>query len=375
MSGTIDVQPVPPVGVTTAARPGPRRPGPSRFGAHRPGIRRFGARRPGTRRFGARRPGTRRFGARRTGLPQRNRRVQARRAWQRHWQLYLLVIIPIAYFVIFKYIPISNAVIAFKNYNVIKGPWGSDWVGLKNFELFFGNPVFGTLLKNTFILAFYLVLASFPIPIVLAIALNELRQGFFKKTVQLVTYAPYFISTVVVVSMTILLLSPRLGIVNDGLGLFGVPAVDFLGDPDYFRHIYVWSDVWQTTGYSAVIYLAALSGIDPALHESAKIDGASRLQRIRNVDLPGIMPTAVIILVLGVGNMMAIGFEKAFLLQNPLNLAQSEIIATYVYKTGLINADFSMATAIGLFNSVVNLGLLLFVNFVAKRITGNGLWG
>jgi ABC-type polysaccharide transport system permease subunit len=228
--------------------------------------------------------------------------------------------------------------------------------------------------KNTFLLSVYTVLASFPIPIILAIALNEIRNGRFKKITQLVTYAPYFISTVVVVSMTILVLSPRLGFVNDAIGLFGVPAIDFLGKPDYFRHIYVWSDVWQTTGYSAVIYLAALSGIDPALHESARIDGASRLQRIRHVDLPGIMPTAVIILVLGVGNIMSIGFEKAFLLQNPLNLAQSEIIATYVYKTGLLNADFSMATAIGLFNSVINLFLLLGVNFAAKRITGNGLW-
>jgi ABC-type polysaccharide transport system permease subunit len=305
----------------------------------------------------------------------RSRWTEAQRSWQRHWQLYLLVIVPVAYFVIFKYLPISNAVIAFKDYNVIKGPWGSEWVGFKNFELFFSNPVFGTLLKNTFFLAFYLVLASFPIPIILAIALNEIRIGWFKRSVQLITYAPYFISTVVVVSMTILLLSPRLGVVNDGLRTLGMPAIDFMGDPNYFRHIYVWSDVWQTAGYSAVIYMAALAGIDPALHESAKIDGASRLQRIRNVDLPGIMPTAVIILVLGVGNLMAIGFEKAYLLQNDLNLAQSEIIATYVYKTGLINADFSMATAIGLFNSVVNLCLLLFVNFVAKRITGNGLWG
>ncbi|MFI7062692.1 ABC transporter permease [Kribbella sp. NPDC050124] len=307
-------------------------------------------------------------------LPRASRRTQARRSLRRHWQLYLLVIVPLAYFVIFKYIPIANAVIAFKNYSPVKGPWGSEWVGFRNFELFFANPVFWTLVKNTFILAAYTVLASFPIPIILAIALNEIRNGRFKKTVQLVTYAPYFISTVVVVSMTILVLSPRLGFVNDAIGLFGVPAVDFLGNPDYFRHIYVWSDVWQTTGYSAVIYLAALAGIDPALHESAKIDGASRLQRIWHVDLPGIMPTAVIILVLGVGNIMSIGFEKAFLLQNPLNLAQSEIIATYVYKTGLLNADFSMATAIGLFNSVINLFLLLGVNFAAKRITGNGLW-
>jgi putative aldouronate transport system permease protein len=315
---------------------------------------------------------------RRRNAPARYRRsrwTEAQRSWRLHWQLYLLVIVPVAYFVIFKYIPISNAVIAFKDYNVVKGPWGSEWVGFKNFELFFSNPVFRTLLKNTLILAFYLVLASFPIPIILAIALNEIRDGWFKRSVQLITYAPYFISTVVVVSMTILVLSPRLGIVNDALRLSGMPPVDFLGDPNYFRHIYVWSDVWQTTGYSAVIYMAALAGIDPELHEAAKIDGASRLQRIRNVDLPGIMPTAVIILVLGVGNMMAIGFEKAYLLQNDLNLAQSEIIPTYVYKTGLINADFSMATAVGLFNSVVNLCLLLFVNFVAKRITGKGLWG
>lgn len=300
--------------------------------------------------------------------------TSVRRSVRRHWTLYLLMVVPLIWFVVFKYIPMSNAVLAFKSFNVTKGIWGSQWVGWQNFELFFHNPVFLNLVKNTFLLSVYTVAASFPIAIILALALNEIRNGLFKRTVQLVTYAPYFISTVVVVSMTILVLSPRLGIVNEGLGFFGVPAIDFLGNPDYFRHIYVWSDVWQTTGYSAVIYLAALSGIDPALHESARIDGASRLQRIRNVDLPGIMPTAVIILVLGVGNIMSIGFEKAFLLQNPLNTAQSEIIATYVYKTGLLNADFSMATAIGLFNSVINLFLLLGVNFAAKRITGNGLW-
>ena len=312
--------------------------------------------------------------------PKRRRRRERpgikglRRSLQRHWTLYLLMVVPLIWFAVFKYIPMSNAVLAFKNFNVIKGIWGSPWVGWQNFELFFHNPVFWTLVKNTFVLSVYTVAASFPIAIILALALNEIRMGLFKRTVQMVTYAPYFISTVVVVSMTILVLSPRLGIVNEGLGFFGVPAIDFLGNPDYFRHIYVWSDVWQTTGYSAVIYLAALSGIDPALHESAKIDGATRLQRIRHVDLPGIMPTAVIILVLAVGNIMAIGFEKAFLFQNPLNLSQSEIIATYVYKTGLLNADFSMATAVGLFNSVINLVLLLMVNAIAKRITGNGLW-
>jgi ABC-type polysaccharide transport system permease subunit len=304
----------------------------------------------------------------------RGRWAEAQRSWRLHWQLYLLAIVPLTYFVIFKYIPMAFNVIAFKEYSPVLGPWGSPWVGFKNFELLFSNPVFGTLLKNTLILAFYLLLASFPVPLLLALGLNEVRNGWFKRSVQMVTYAPYFISTVVVVSITILVLSPRIGIVNDGLGAIGVAPINFLGDPAYFRHIYVWTDVWQTAGYAAVIYMAALAGIDPSLHESAKIDGASRLQRIRHVDIPGIMPTAVIMLILGVGNMMAIGFEKAYLLQNNLNLAQSEIIPTYVYKTGLINADFSMATAVGLFNSAVNLCLLLTVNFIAKRITGNGLW-
>jgi ABC-type polysaccharide transport system permease subunit len=310
----------------------------------------------------------------RVEVRRRSRWTEAQRAWRMHWQLYLLVIVPLAYFVVFKYIPMAFNVIAFKEYSPVLGPWGSQWVGLRNFELLFSNPVFLTLLKNTFILAFYLVLASFPIPILLAVALNEIRTGWFKRTVQMVTYAPYFISTVVVVSMTILLLSPGVGLISKGLDSVGLGSMNLLAEPGFFRHIYVWTDVWQTAGYSAVIYLAALAGIDPALHEAARIDGASRLQRIWNVDLPGIMPTAVIMLILGVGNMMAIGFEKAYLLQNNLNLAQSEIIPTYVYKTGLINADFSMATAVGLFNSVVNLCLLLAVNFVAKRVTGNGLW-
>ncbi|MDX3109278.1 ABC transporter permease [Nonomuraea angiospora] len=293
---------------------------------------------------------------------------------RRSWQLYLLVAVPVAYFAIFKYIPMANAVIAFKDYSVLDGIWGSEWVGFRHFRAFFDNPVFWTLVSNTFILSAYFLLASFPIPIILALALNEVRRGFFQRTVQLVTYAPYFISTVVVVSMTILILSPSVGLANDALGLFGIPSIDFLGNPDYFRHIYVWSDIWQTAGYSAVVYMAALSGVDPGLYEAARVDGASRLQKIIHVDLPGIMPTAAIILILGVGNIMAVGFEKAFLLQNPLNLSKSEIIATYTYKTGLLNADFSQATAVGLFNSAVNLVLLIVVNRVAKRVSGSGLW-
>lgn len=313
-------------------------------------------------------------GGRRTRPSRPGLRRRARRSFTRHWTLYLLMIVPLVYLALFKYVPMTNAVIAFKDYNVVKGIWGSDWSGFSNFELMFRNPVFGQLVKNTFLLSFYAVIAAFPIPIILALALNEIRQGLFKRTVQIVTYAPYFISTVVVVSMMIMILAPRLGLVSRGLGFFGIHDVDLLGSPDYFRHIYVWSDIWQTAGYSAVIYLAALSSIDPALYEAAKVDGASRLRKIIHIDLPGILPTAVIILILAVGNIMAIGFEKAFLLQNPLNLSTSEIVATYVYKTGLLNADFSLATAVGLLNSVVNLVLLVFVNFVAKRVTGSGVW-
>lgn len=298
----------------------------------------------------------------------------ARRSFRMHWQLYLLAAVPIAYFLVFKYWPMTNAIIAFKDYNVIDGVWGSQWAGMRHFERFFENPQFWPLLRNTFVLSGYVLLAGFPVPIILALALNEIRLKFFKRTVQMVTYAPYFISTVVVVSMTILFLSPRLGLLGDALGFFGVPSIDFLGRPEYFRHIYVWSDIWQTAGYSAVIYMAALAGIDPTLYEAARVDGASRLQKIRHVDIPGILPTAMVILILGVGNVMAIGFEKAYLLQNTLNLSQSEIIPTYTYKIGLLNADFSQASAIGLFNSVINLVLLVTVHLVAKRTVGRGLW-
>jgi putative aldouronate transport system permease protein len=298
----------------------------------------------------------------------------AKRSWRAHWQLHLLVLVPIAYFLVFKYWPMTNAVIAFKDYNVIDGVWGSDWAGFDHFERFFENPMFGPILRNTFLLSAYTLLASFPMPILLALALNEVRLRFFKRTVQMVTYAPYFISTVVIVSMVILFLSPRMGLANDFIGLFGMDPVDFLSNPDHFRHIYVWSEIWQTVGYSAVIYMAALAGIDPTLYEAAKVDGANRVQKIWHIDLPGIVPTAVVVLILGVGNVMAIGFEKAFLFQNTLNLSQSEIIATYTYKIGLLSADFSQASAIGLFNSAINLVLLVSVHLIAKRTTGRGLF-
>lgn len=292
----------------------------------------------------------------------------------KHWQLHLLVIPPLLFFLIFKYYPMANAVLAFKDYNVIKGIWGSPWVGFRNFELFFENPLFWTLVKNTILLSGFLLLAGFPIPILLALMINEIRGGRFKRFVQLISFAPYFISTVVMVSIIMLFLAPRLGFANIALNFFGLASVNFLGEPGMFRSIYVWSDIWQTSGYSAVIYLAALAGIDPTLYEAAKVDGASRFQKIRHIDLPGIVPTIVIILILNVGNVMAIGFEKVYLLQNPLNISNSEIIATYVYRIGLLNANYSFATAVGLFNSVINLVLLLTVNGLAKRITNNSIW-
>jgi putative aldouronate transport system permease protein len=278
------------------------------------------------------------------------------------------------YFFVFRYIPMANAVIAFKNYNVVAGIWGSPWVGFRHFELFFNNPVFWDLLRNTIVLSVYALIVGFPIPILLAICLNEVRNGFFKQTVQMVTYAPYFISTVVMVSMIMLLLSPRLGVINLGLQALGLSSVNFLGRPDLFSSIYVWSGVWQNSGYAAIIYLAALSGVDPMLYEAARVDGASRIQKIFNIDLPGIMPVAVILLILNVGSLLAIGFEKVYLLQNPLNLSSSEIIATYVYKIGLLNANFSFATAVGLFNSVINMILLVAVNTYVKRVSEMSLW-
>ena len=301
---------------------------------------------------------------------------RAKKSFRRHWQLYLVMVPALLYFFVFKYIPIANAVIAFKEYNVVQGIWGSPWVGLKYFNLFFENPVFWTLIKNTLGISLYSLAVGFPIPIILAICLNEIRDGFFRRFTQLITYAPYFISTVIIVSMLILILSPRLGFINLGLEALGQKPINFLGVPDIFAGIFAWSGAWQFSGYAAVIYLAALSGIDPQLHDAAKVDGASRLQKIRHVDLPGIMPVILVILILNVGSLLSVSFEKVFLLQNPLNLTTSEVISTYVYKVGLLNANYSFATAVGLFNSVIGMILLVLVNTLAKRFSdsGAGLW-
>ncbi|CAN7401739.1 ABC transporter permease [Paenibacillus qinlingensis] len=293
---------------------------------------------------------------------------------KKNWQLYLIILPSLVYLIIFKYIPMVGVQIAFKNFMVTKGIWGSDWIGFKHFVDFFHLPIFWRVIKNTALLSLYSLLVGFPAPIILALALNELKNGIFKRTVQLVTFAPYFISTVIMVSIIMLFLSPQLGFVHLLADKFGFPAENIMSKPAYFKTVYVLSDVWQFTGYASVIYIAALAGVDPHLYEAAKVDGASRFQRMINIDLPSLMPTAVILLILNAGQIMNVGFEKVYLMQNAINVGASEVISTYVYKMGLVGANFSFSAAVGLFNSVVNLLLLIVVNYVAKKNSETSLW-
>jgi putative aldouronate transport system permease protein len=293
---------------------------------------------------------------------------------KRHWELYLLVLLPVLYLLIFKYIPMVGVQIAFKDFNVIKGIWGSPFVGLKHFHEFFESPNFWLLIKNTIGISFYSLIAGFPVPIVLALALNEVRTGFFKRSVQMITYAPHFISTVVMVSIIILMLSPHVGIVDHIFTALGMQTTNFLGIPEFFKSIYVWSGIWQEMGYASIIYIAALAGVDPSLYEAARIDGASRWKKIIHIDLPSLIPITVIMLILSLGSVMGVGFEKIYLMQNPLNASSSEVISTYVYKVGLLGANFSFSAAVGLFNSVINLILLLTVNFFARKVSETSLW-
>ncbi|GGD73524.1 ABC transporter permease [Paenibacillus nasutitermitis] len=294
----------------------------------------------------------------------------------RSWQLYVLMAIPFVYLIIFKYVPMYGAQIAFKNYSVVKGIWGSDWVGLKHFDRFIHSYDFWRILKNTLLLSFYNLLASFPFPIVLALCLNYIRGGLYKKTIQMVTYAPHFVSIVVMVGIIKELLDPRTGIVNRFITALGFPAINFMGEASMFKSIFVWSDIWQHIGFNCIIFLAALSGIDPAQHEAAVVDGATKLKRMWHVDLPGIMPIAIILLILNTGHVLDVGFEKVLLLQNPVNLTAAEIIDTYVYKVGLSSqvANYSYSTAIGLFKSIINLILLLTVNKIAQKTKQTSLW-
>lgn len=293
---------------------------------------------------------------------------------KRHWQLYVMLILPVTYLIIFAYLPMGGAIIAFKDYSIRGGIWGSDWVGLKHFKNFFTTPDFKVLMRNTLALSLYSLVISFPMPILLALAINEMRGRHYKKVVQMVTYLPYFISTVVLVGIMQNIFSVRTGLINNIITAFGGTAVDFMGKPEFFRSLYVWSGVWQGMGYSAVIYIAALASVDTSQVEAAIIDGAGRFARVWNVDIPAIMPTIVIQLILAVGSIMSLGFEKVYLMQNPVNMQFSEIISTFVYKRGLINFQYSYATAVGLFNSVCNLVLIVLANMFSKKVNETSLW-
>lgn len=275
---------------------------------------------------------------------------------------------------IFSYVPMYGIQLAFRRYNGRAGIWGSPWVGLYYFQRFFESPYFESTIRNTLVLSLYGLIVSFPIPIILALMLNSFRHKRYRKVIQTVTYAPNFISTVVMCGMIILFLSPSVGVINNIMNFFGLDPLNFMAKKEYWRHIYVWTGVWQSTGWSSVIYFAALSGISPELHEAGRCDGATKLQLIRHIDIPSILPTATILLIMNCGSILSVGFEKAYLLQNNLNLTVSEIISTYVYKVGLINNDISYSTAIGLFNTLINLVMLVAVNKAADKLSGNSLW-
>ncbi len=301
------------------------------------------------------------------------RRFKTLRVMRNRWQMYLLVLPAIIYLLIFNYWPMYGLQIAFRNFRTSKGITGSDWVGLKYFEKFLSLPICWELIRNTLSITLY-SLCTYPLPIIFSLMLNEVRSNKFKKTVQMVSYAPHFISTVVLCSMITLMLSKNGGAFNTILGVFGVQPKDWLAIPQYFPSVVVWSGVWQELGWNSIIFLAALAGVSPELIEAARIDGASRIQIITHVNLPTILPTVIIMLIMKCGSVLSLGFEKIFLLQNSLNMEASRIISTYTYDLGLLGGQFSFSSAIGLFNTLVNVLMLFFVNTISKKLTEISLW-
>lgn len=296
-----------------------------------------------------------------------------KKSFRKNWELYLLISPVIAYFIVFHYIPMYGMQIAFKDFIATLGIWDSPWVGMKHFERFFNSYYFWRLIKNTLIIGIYTLAVAFPIPIIIALMLNEVRNSKFKKFVQTIIYAPHFLSTVVVVGMLILFLKPD-GLINQIIILVGGKPIAFMSEPSWFKTLYVFSDVWQTMGWSSIIYLSALTSVDYSLHESAMIDGASRLQRIWHINIPTIMPTIIILFILNAGSVMSVGFEKVFLMQNTLNMSTSDVISTFVYRSGIEQAEYSFSAAVGLFNSIINFIMLVMVNFFAKKINQTSLW-
>ena len=293
-----------------------------------------------------------------------------------NWQLYLMILIPFIHLLIFRYQPMYGLMMAFRNFNPIDGIMGSPWVGLAHFERFFASHMFERVMRNTLTISIYGLLAGFPFPIILALSINYLTSKKYAKVVQTTTFMPFLISTVVFVGIIVQFLGLRHGIFNNLIyEIFGT-RINFLGRADMFHSVFVWTGIWQTTGYGAIIYIAGLAGIDPSLHEAAVIDGATKMQRMRHIDLPGIMPTILTMFILSMGGIISVGFERVYLMQNPLNLAASEVIATHVYKIGLTAPipQWSYASAIGFFESSVGFVMLVTVNYIVKKMNGSGIW-
>lgn len=296
---------------------------------------------------------------------------------KRSLSLYALMTPSLILLILFSYLPMYGIIIAFKDYNAVQGIWGSPWtknLGFSHFIRFVTAYNFTSLIKNTLVLSLYSLVVNAICPVVLALFVNEIQNKAFKRTVQTISYSPYFISCVVMVGMVVSFLNVDRGIVNKVITSFGGKGTMFMSDPDWFVHLYVWTGVWQGVGWASIVYLGCLSNVDPCLHEAAVIDGASRMKRLWHINLPAIIPVFTIQLILSVGNIMNVGFEKAYLMQTDANLSASEIIATYAYKISLLKKQYSFGTAVGLFNAAINIILLFIVNFVSKKVGQESLW-
>lgn len=296
--------------------------------------------------------------------------------WKRIWRnrsLYLLLLPSFVLLICFSYIPMYGITIAFRDFSPAAGINGSPWAGFKYFQQFFNAYTFKSTILNTLLLSLYSMVVTFPLPILLALLCNQMRAKRFKKFFQVSTYLPHFISTVVMCGMIILFLSPTSGIIPKLMSLIGVELPNLMGEAGAFRHVYVWTEVWQHCGWDSIMYIAALSSVDPSLYEAATVDGANQWQKMLKIDIPMLLPTATVLLILRVGSIMSVGFEKVYLLQNNMNLATSEILSTYIYKMGMISSQYSLSAAVGVFNNVINFALLLIVNFIANKLSDTSL--
>ena len=292
----------------------------------------------------------------------------------RYKYLYLLLLPAVLYFLIFHYLPMYGVIISFKDFNFKKGILGSEWIGLENFEYMFGLNDFYRVFWNSFCLSFLRLVFEFPIPIILALLINEVRGKFFKRSVQTVVYLPHFISAVVVVSILSALLSPSSGLINQLITAFGGTPIHFMAEPKYFKTIYVLSDIWQSAGYGSIVYMAALTGIDPSLYEAATVDGASKWDKLIHITLPGLLPTIIIMLILRMGSIFSVGYEKIMLMYNPATYETADVISTYVYRRAFESGDYSFSAAVGLFNSVINFTIIMLFNKFSKKISEVSLW-